>query len=129
MDAVNSALNPNAVRASAFREIEALSSGRPEERAVAVRLEEQSISGLSGQQVVELLDTQAFFELLGVPYPTEQAGVLEQVVDERGVLAFGVDPEHEPAVTDLLPYLLREARAGVPSARTVIGRHSQAVSP
>lgn len=52
-------------------------------------LEEPSRSGLDGQQVVELLDTQTFFELLKVPYPTEQAGVLDRLVRERLVDAAG----------------------------------------
>lgn len=46
-------------------------------------LEENSKQGLDGQQVVELLDTQTFFELLKLPYPTEQAGVLDRLVKER----------------------------------------------
>jgi predicted HTH transcriptional regulator len=46
-------------------------------------LEEPSRSGLDAQEVVELLDTQAFFELLKLPYPTERAGVLDRLVRER----------------------------------------------
>ena len=46
-------------------------------------LEEHSKQGLDAQQVVELLDTQSFFELLKLPYPTEQAGVLDRLVKER----------------------------------------------
>lgn len=52
-------------------------------------LEEPSRSSLDPQDVVELLDTQTFFELLKLPYPTERAGVLDrlvraQLVDETG---------------------------------------------
>jgi ATP-dependent DNA helicase RecG len=46
-------------------------------------LEEPSITGLSGQEVVDLLDTQGFFELLKQPYPTDRGGVLERLERER----------------------------------------------
>jgi predicted HTH transcriptional regulator len=45
--------------------------------------EEPALSALDAQQVVELLDTQTFFELLKLPYPTERAGVLERLIRER----------------------------------------------
>ena len=52
-------------------------------------LQEHSKTGLDAQQVVALLDTQSFFELLKLPYPTEQAGVIErlqreQLIDDLG---------------------------------------------
>jgi predicted HTH transcriptional regulator len=46
-------------------------------------LDEPSHSGLDAQQVVESLDTQTFFELLKLPYPTERAGVIGRLVHER----------------------------------------------
>ena len=46
-------------------------------------LEEPSRAGLDAQQVVELLDTQTFFELLKLPYPTERVGVLDRLLRER----------------------------------------------
>lgn len=51
-------------------------------------LEEHSKAGLDGQAVIELLDTQTFFELLKLPYPRERDGVIdrlqrERLVDER----------------------------------------------
>lgn len=46
-------------------------------------LEEHSKRGLDAQEVVELLDTQTFFELLKMPYPTERAGVLDRLIQER----------------------------------------------
>ncbi len=46
-------------------------------------VEEHSKTRLDGQQVVELLDTQTFFELLKLPYPTDRAGVLDRLVTER----------------------------------------------
>jgi predicted HTH transcriptional regulator len=46
-------------------------------------LEEHTKQGLDAQQVVELLDTQTFFELLKLPYPTERAGVLDRLSKER----------------------------------------------
>lgn len=46
-------------------------------------LEESSRAGPDAEEVVELLDSQTFFELLKLPYPTEQAGVLDRLVRER----------------------------------------------
>lgn len=46
-------------------------------------LEGLAIKDLSGQDVVRLLDTQSFFDLLALPYPTEQRGVLERLVSEK----------------------------------------------
>ena len=38
---------------------------------------------VSAQDVVRLLDTQTFFDLLHLPYPTHQTGVLERLLTER----------------------------------------------
>ncbi len=46
-------------------------------------LEEHSKNGLDAQQVVDLLDTQTFFELIKLPYPTERAGVIDRLLRER----------------------------------------------
>jgi ATP-dependent DNA helicase RecG len=46
-------------------------------------LEEFSKTGLDAQQVVELLDTQTFFELLKLPYPTDRSGVIDRLIRER----------------------------------------------
>jgi len=46
-------------------------------------LEEVALNGLSGQDVVQLLDTQAYFDLLELPYPTDQQGVLARLRSER----------------------------------------------
>lgn len=46
-------------------------------------VEEHTRTGLDAQQVVELLDTQTYFELLKLPYPTERAGVLDRLLAER----------------------------------------------
>lgn len=46
-------------------------------------LEEHSKKGLDAQQIVDLLDTQTFFELLKLPYPTERAGVIGRLAGER----------------------------------------------
>jgi ATP-dependent DNA helicase RecG len=46
-------------------------------------LEEHSVTALDAQDVVERLDTQSFFELLRVPYPTRQDGVLDRLTQER----------------------------------------------
>ncbi len=46
-------------------------------------LENPSKTGLSAQEIVELLDTQTYFELLELPYPTEQTGVIERLINDR----------------------------------------------
>lgn len=51
-------------------------------------LEEYSREGLDAQLVVELLDTQTFFELLQLPFPTDRAGVLERLQQERLIDVF-----------------------------------------
>jgi predicted HTH transcriptional regulator len=54
-------------------------------------LEETSVAGLSGADVVDRLDTQTFFELLKLPYPSSRDGVLDKLVTERLVDADGED--------------------------------------
>jgi predicted HTH transcriptional regulator len=46
-------------------------------------LEESSRQRLDAQTVIELLDTQTFFDLLKLPYPTDRSGVLERLKQER----------------------------------------------
>ena len=46
-------------------------------------LEEHSKTGLNTQQLIELLDTQTFFELFKLPYPTDRVGVIDRLVQER----------------------------------------------
>lgn len=46
-------------------------------------LEEYSQTKLDSQRVVELLDTQTYFELLKLPYPTERKGVIERLLHGR----------------------------------------------
>ena len=46
-------------------------------------LEEYARTGQTAQQVVDALDTQALFELLKLPYPTERGGVMERLLNER----------------------------------------------
>lgn len=46
-------------------------------------LEQPVQSGVSAQDVVQLLDTQAFFDLLKLPYPVDQTGVLDRLKAER----------------------------------------------
>ena len=45
--------------------------------------EEHARAGLDPQEIVDLLDTQNFFELLRLPYPTDQAGVIDRLERER----------------------------------------------
>lgn len=42
-----------------------------------------ALKDVSAQDVIQLLDTQAFFDLLRLPYPTDQTGVLKRLLDER----------------------------------------------
>lgn len=46
-------------------------------------LEQHSKVGLDAEQVVELLDTQSFFELLHLPYPSGRSGVIDRLLSER----------------------------------------------
>jgi len=46
-------------------------------------LEENSISSRDAQEVVKLLDTQAYFDLLKLQYPTTLDGVIDRLVAER----------------------------------------------
>lgn len=46
-------------------------------------LEELAIENNSAQDVVRLLDTQAFFDLLELPYPSSQEGVLDKLLAEK----------------------------------------------
>jgi len=46
-------------------------------------LDDTALVDLSGQDVIQLLDTQAYFDLLNLPYPTDQQGVLEFLKTER----------------------------------------------
>jgi len=45
--------------------------------------EQVAIDGLDAQEVVELLDVQAYFELLRLPFPTDRVGVIDRLVKER----------------------------------------------
>lgn len=53
------------------------SEGQPE------WLEEVAESGLTDQAVVERLDVQAFFELLGLPLPSTRKGLMDRLESER----------------------------------------------
>ena len=44
---------------------------------------EIALSGVTADEVIALLDTQAFFELLKLPYPTSRDGVLEKLQSEQ----------------------------------------------
>lgn len=46
-------------------------------------LEQPAAAGLSPAEVVDRLDTQAFFDLTRRPYPTDQAGVLARLAEEQ----------------------------------------------
>lgn len=46
-------------------------------------VEEYSKVDLTPQQVIDLLDTQGYFELLKLPYPTNQAAVISRLVADR----------------------------------------------
>ena len=46
-------------------------------------LESPALKDVAAQDVIQRLDTQAFFELLRLPYPTDQTRVLARLLDER----------------------------------------------
>lgn len=46
-------------------------------------LESFALENCSAQEVVALIDTQSFFDLLKQPYPSTQQGVLEKLVAEK----------------------------------------------
>jgi predicted HTH transcriptional regulator len=46
-------------------------------------LEEITRTGMTGQEVIEALDTQTFFELLKEPFPTDSNAILDRLVRER----------------------------------------------
>ncbi len=46
-------------------------------------LEEYCARTLTSQQAVDLLDTQAYFELIGQPYPARQEEVIQRLLDEK----------------------------------------------
>ncbi len=46
-------------------------------------LEEISRAGMTGQEVIDSLDTQTFFELFKEPFPTDSAAILDRLVRER----------------------------------------------
>lgn len=46
-------------------------------------LEEISQYGLSEDDVAELLDTQTYFELLGLPYPSARSGVIDRLLQDQ----------------------------------------------
>jgi predicted HTH transcriptional regulator len=52
-------------------------------------LEEVSRSGMTGQQVIDSLDIQTFFELLKEPFPTDSAAILDRLVRERLLIKTG----------------------------------------
>lgn len=52
--------------------------------------DEPALTSVEAQRIVDLLDTQSFFDLLSVPYPTDRAGVLERLVSE-GLVSTGID--------------------------------------
>lgn len=49
-------------------------------------LEQVCLPQVSAQTVIELLDTQTFFELLKLPYPSNQEGVLNKLINERLII-------------------------------------------
>ncbi len=54
-------------------------------------LEEHSKTGIPANEVIRLLDTQSFFDLLKLPYPTDRDGVIDRLTGERLVDRSGDD--------------------------------------
>jgi ATP-dependent DNA helicase RecG len=52
-------------------------------------LEEYAARGLEASRVIDLLDTQTFFELLKLPYPSDREGVINRLLQERLIDADG----------------------------------------
>lgn len=52
-------------------------------------LEDTAFSNASAQDVVGNLDTQSYFELLNLPYPTDQAGVIKRLTSDSLIKASG----------------------------------------
>ena len=46
-------------------------------------IESPARTGVRAQEVIELLDTQALFELLGLPYPSDRRGVINRLEQEK----------------------------------------------
>jgi len=46
-------------------------------------LEEAALSDVSAQDIIQLLDTQSFFDLLNLPYPSNQENVIARLTEER----------------------------------------------
>lgn len=46
-------------------------------------LEQSSKDGLTDQEIVDLLDTQTYFELMNLPYPRTRSGVIDRLARER----------------------------------------------
>lgn len=49
-------------------------------------LEQSACQNISAQDIIQLLDTQMYFDLLKLPYPSEQTGVIERLVTEKLIL-------------------------------------------
>jgi predicted HTH transcriptional regulator len=52
-------------------------------------LDEVSRSGMTGQEVIDALDSQTFFELLNEPFPTDSNAILDRLVRERLLIRRG----------------------------------------
>ena len=52
------------------------------------RFEERTaLLKVSAEEIIELLDTQSFFELFGLPYPSDRNGVLERLLSEDMIVS------------------------------------------
>jgi len=81
-------------------------------------LENKALSNLSGQDVVQLLDTQSYFDLLNLPYPTTQGAVIDRLVEEKLVfkLSDGL------AINNLGAVLLAKRLSDFPSVKRKVPR-------
>ena len=52
-------------------------------------LDEPAVEGLGPQRVIDLLDTQTYFELMSLPYPTDRSGVLDRLQREHLITDVG----------------------------------------
>lgn len=74
-------------------------------------LEEYTKTGLDEQEVIELLDTQTFFDLLKIPFPTSREGVIEGL---RQHMVIDVMPDHTCSIRKVGALLLAKDLAKFP---------------
>ncbi len=106
-------------------------------------LSRMAISSLSGNDVIRLLDTQSYFDLLQIPYPSQREGVLERFQLEKliakheglyeitnlGALLFAKNLRDFDTVSDKAPrVIVYEGKDRLSAGPDIIGSKGYAVS-